>query len=89
MLIADRFFLRHYKAETVSGPVCRNGPEGASHKRILTPFPPYAPSGAWVVCRPWVPMAYAMGYFLGPHPGRVVEPTFVDTIAFQAWPITQ
>ena len=29
-------------AEKGSGPLCRNGPPGASHKRCLTPFPPPA-----------------------------------------------
>ncbi len=28
-------------AEKGSGPICRNGPEGAAHKLDLTPFPPY------------------------------------------------
>jgi len=29
-----------FVSEKVSGTFCRNGPEGASHKRYLTPFPP-------------------------------------------------
>jgi len=35
-----RTLLHHYtEPEKGSGPFCRNGPEGASHKRVLTPFP--------------------------------------------------
>ncbi|MBN2295178.1 MAG: radical SAM protein [Pirellulales bacterium] len=30
----------HAEAEKGSGTFCRNGPDGASHKRCLTPFPP-------------------------------------------------
>ena len=35
-----RTVLRTRKAEKGTGPICRNGPEGASHKLDLSPFPP-------------------------------------------------
>jgi RNA polymerase sigma factor (sigma-70 family) len=42
------------RAEKGTGPICRNGPPGASHKLDLSPFPPRQEVGNWPAYLRWL-----------------------------------
>ncbi len=47
VLLTGMFYYRAFGREKGTGPICRNGPEGASHKLDLSPFPGRLPFRQW------------------------------------------